>query len=397
MTRWIHIAAIPPAVLAVAVLAGWVVAMLRRPRPLCRGGASWWDVLHWSGVRAGGCAYDLTGLPLLEGQVRCPECGTLQSPTPRRPRALRRIVCACVLLLSAGACWKVGWIRYGGWAKYTPTTVLLYLDYLPMPRHVETVLEDRLQRGRLWDWQRHRLAALAVYQLRDDHRDWNGDWGSGVLRRLGREAVPRLEAALNDNDWQRRQLAGAILRSRCDREVYEAGPPEPYEPPDRLFEVSLESYRRDHPLWYDAYWSFRFLRHYRERTLSFLPAAIGSDDPQESLIGAGLAGYLKAESLAPLAAPVLVTHLRSNQMYGDARFVAPAILGLGDAGRPYLAPLLNGDDEQARALALTIVKTMDHQRLSVADREAIRNTTCRYTDLRKALEEDPDYWYAFTP
>src|SRR5690349_20880607 len=176
MTRWVQLSAIVPLLIATVLLATVVFAVVRKPRSLCRGPRSWTDWLPWCWF-GHSCGYDLQGLRVCEGCVRCPECGTAQVPRSRRNlRVLPRVAAVVMLASLAAACWKVSWIRYGRWARYTPSTLLLWADYLPMPRRVEGVLSDRAARGKLWGWQRRQLAGLALHGLGNDRRPWNASW-----------------------------------------------------------------------------------------------------------------------------------------------------------------------------------------------------------------------------
>ena len=393
MTRWVQFSAILPLLAAVVLLATVGATMVRRPGTTCRGGRSWTDWLPWRWFFPRLCGYDLAGLPIADGKVRCPECGLVQTPVSRgRSRLLPRMVASSVLVVLAAACWKASWIRYGRWAPYTPTWVLAELDYLPMPGRVESEMLERVEQGRIGPWQRARVANVAIHHLGSDHRNRNARWACDVLWRMGREAVPKLEAALDDKEFQRRQYAAELLRSRANPNRWEVGPPEWYEPPERLIEVSVEAFRADRFERSNARSSFEFLLRYRDRVLPRLERALRSDDKQQAFLSAVMAGFLKADDLAPLAAPLLVEHLKHNNFEGDARTAAPALLSLGDAGRPYLLPAVNGDDMQARELAWAIIKTMDHQRLSDTEKEIIRTVTMRYSDLAAASNERDELW-----
>jgi hypothetical protein len=286
----------------------------------------------------------------------------------------------------------VEWIRYGRWARYTPTWVLVELDYLPMPGRVEGVLWTRLDAGGLHKWERNLLGRLAIHHLGSDKRSRNAYWACRVLGRLDREALARLEEALDDPEFQRRQYAAELLRDREREGPWIVGPTESVEPSDRLLEVCIEALRDDRFERYNAASSFEFLLKRRERVIPMLGSAIQSDDSQQAFMCAVLAGLLKAEELAPLAGPVLVSHLSGNSFMGDARVAAPAMVGLGDAGRAYLLPAIDGSDPQARKLAWVVIKTIDHQPLNSVDHDAIRRVTDRYRDLRVALEQPADLW-----
>jgi hypothetical protein len=384
MTRWVQLSAILPLLIAAALLATVVVAVVRKPRSLCRGPRSWMDWMPWRWFGRS-CGYDLLGLPMEGGKVRCPECGTAQVPRSRRNlRVLPRLVAVVTLGCLAAACWKVSWIRYGCWAPYTPTWLLVQLDFLPMSGRIEDEMLARLEKGKVGAWQQRRMRSLAVQHLGDDRRSRNARWACDVLTHMGREALPALEGALDSPDWQRRQYAGELLRCWATPRWWDTGPPEPYDPPDRLLEVCLEGLGNDRFEYGNATGSFEFLLGHRERVLPLLPERIRSEDEQQSFLTAALAGFLEADDLAPLAAPVLVAHLHRNNRMGDARTAAPALVCLGDAARVYLLPAIDGEDAQARELGWAIVKTIDHQPLSVAERDRIKMVTTRYRDLREA-------------
>jgi hypothetical protein len=317
----------------------------------------------------------------------------MQTPVaPRRVRALPRLLAISLIIIAAAACWRVWWIRFGFWAKYTPTWVLAELDYLPMPGRVESVMLERIRRGSVGPWQQRRVVHLAIHHLGNDRRERNERWAHDVLWFMGRDAAPWLEDALNDPDYQRRQCAGRLLRARAEFRYWDMGPPEGFEASDRLLEVSVEAFRADCFIRDDATSSFEFLLRYRERVLPILGRSIMSDDERQAFQSAVMIGLLRAKDLAPVAAPILVKHLKDNRCAGDAVSAAPALLCLGDAARPYLLPAIDGNDAQAKEMAWAIVKTLDHQRLSAAERDMIKKVTVRYEDLRAAASRYDDLW-----
>jgi hypothetical protein len=274
--------------------------------------------------------------------------------------------------------------------------VLIWADYLPMPRRVETVLSDRMARGKLWGWQRRQVTRLAVHLLGDDGRKWDAGWALATLSELGPEVLSAVERGLDSPDRQRRQLCAQFLRARVHRArrpPESDAPPEPYDPPQRLFEVSVEGLADDNLKDYDnAYSGVGFLMAYPERSRPLLRGALEQEDQQQRFLAAVIAATIRAEDLAPLAAPVLVSRLGNNHKWGDARIAAPALLGFGDAGRPYLLAALNSGDPQAASLAILIAKAIDHQAMTFEDREALKQVTREYTDLRKAFEGPDGPW-----
>jgi hypothetical protein len=296
--------------------------------------------------------------------------------------------------------WKAGWIIRGEWARYLPTYAIMGLERTACwPDYGRDELRARLSRGKLSATQRALLMKLAIHDLGDDDYDWNASFGAGVLEEMGRDAVPALEAALSDPDWQRRQLAACILMQRAPGWTYrwEVGPPEYYDPPDRLFEIAIEALRDD-ALPYDsrrqketwisnAFCAVEFLRRYPDRSPRFLAGAIRSIDMQQALLASGVAGFIGAKELAGDAVPVLGEHLADNNIDGDAKFAVAALVGFGDAARPLLEPLLESTDEQQAAAVRVVLHTIAGKRTTPTDRADLKRITEAYADLRGALAD----------
>jgi hypothetical protein len=380
VTRWIELGALPIAAVGVLMLA-WAAVMLARPREgRCPGPREpWYEwLLPWRWA-VYGCGYDLSGLAL---PVRCPECGTEHTGRIASRPVGRRVVMGMALLVLAAACWNVRWIRRCEWLRYLPTDVVITLErYTPLPNLGREVLSQRLQS--MSARERARTARLAVHSLGTDDRKWNAWWAMDVLERLEAEADALLIRALDDEDYQRRQLAAALLRLRVKAQV------NPATPTDRLFAVSVEGLKDD---WIDgtSAWSsnaseaFLFLLRYPEQTAPHLKSAINSDDRQQAFLSAAVAGLTRRMELADIAVPLLAEHLASDEKWGNAVVALPAILGFGERARQILATIQPRDEQQQSLLEIEL-KLLDGIPLSPQDQRALQEVTRAYRDPREVF------------
>ncbi|MEK6702825.1 MAG: hypothetical protein AABZ53_11215 [Planctomycetota bacterium] len=370
ITRWIEFAAWPLAVLGLALATARVIRAMRPRVPgLCPGPAiSRWRAFNptfW--IMATGCGYDLSGgVPDGEGCVRCPECGSCQSPSVRRQAPFRwhsgRL--AVVVLLTALSCWQVKWIKGGRWAPWAPTPVLLVVNSLSSWRASERVqaeLHSRLSSGHMSSWFRHRYYRQLVRELGDDDRRYNAQACAEALQKHLPETVGLLEQALWSDDFQRRQIAASILWGIDCRgtrpPVWSARIARfAYTPGERLFEVSVETLGDDYPGDFGYRADVRvtdacdFLKAHADEAQEQMRRAFVESNDQRSVLAAAVAAEAGPDVLQEAAVRTLIRHLRGNMTQGDAIIAASALLNIGERAIPYLERFL-GDhpDEQSDA------------------------------------------------
>jgi hypothetical protein len=293
-----------------------------------------------------------------------------------------------LLALSVG-CGNVTWIRRGGWAKYTPTPVLIGMEWvLPTPEAVWGELSRRrkqmgVQSGAMMD-------ALAVRALGDDSKRWNAEWAISLLS--GREdAVERLERALLDDDLQRRQIAAMVLRRRYSGSKFDKERLDPGAPSERLLEVSVEALRNDALRAADTLWSgngidaFQFLLDHAERSGPLLERACGSNDVQQACLAAAVLGFSRQTRYADVCVPVLMRNLGEDSLDGNTRLALPAIIGFGERALVHLR-LADPQDGQERGLIRVLCRALEGQALEPEDLWIIRSVTSVYRDPREALK-----------
>lgn len=400
MTRWIEHSAVVLAVIACASLVMWL-ARFRRPAlpALCRGPARPWfhALLPWNWLHTHGCWYDLSGsIPDTEGLVLCPECGTRQARTARRRRPSRwrteRI--ALLLLLSALACWKVRWIRYGGWVPYAPTPVLLAIEQAGSgwaPSRIRHELWDRsagmCALNRAW------LCRVATGALgRDSVRD-NACWGCEILFKSVPASILSLEHALSSTNHQRRQVACMVLMRLIDGEgspFDDACPPLPagYAPPRLIYKVAAEGLADDEIGYREGLFeenataAFPFLARHASEATRELELALGSADAQQRLLASAAVALGRHPTLADHGAEYLCTSLGEDKKTGNAVFAYQALWRMGAAAIPHLESTLerepDPDSQRARA-ALLLIYRLRGTAISLA--ETRRLNSISYYDL----------------
>lgn len=214
------------------------------------------------------------------------------------------------------------------------------------PRELNWELYRRVENHAISHANGQRLAERVVSNLGDDQVRRNASRAISVLRLLGPAAEPTLERALLSPDEQTRQYAAFSLTRRHE-----------HAPSDRTLRVLIECLRDDH-------WSRRgnasrafdtLAREGPERILPFIREGIRGDDMQQRLLAAVLAGSLGMDALLPDAAPVLVDHLRDNNIAGDARIAGPALYRFGIEVIPWIEPYRESDDPQQRYVVQCIL------------------------------------------
>ena len=204
-----------------------------------------------------------------------------------------------------------------------------------------------------------------IGQLRDDDIRGNGLQAFMDLLKAGEEAVPYLEQALRDGDYQARQFAAEVLERMGDR----------YAPSARFLEVLIEGMRDDaYPYGPNRQGESVYMpmanaqRAYRyfidhpdavDRAESVLASRLHSDDPQQRFLAAVILAENRKTAYAPRLAQVLTAHLADNELTGDATSASYALGQLGQAARPYLERYRRSPDAQQADLAEHILYHID--------------------------------------
>ncbi|GAB4549069.1 MAG: hypothetical protein Tsb0013_10070 [Phycisphaerales bacterium] len=193
---------------------------------------------------------------------------------------------------------------------------------------------------------RDETVAALIEDLRDDDVRWNADRAMDALVRMRPAPVAALEAVLDSEDWQQRQLACQVLWRLYDGRYYpsrEAGaPPENpngVELSDRLLEVSVEALRDDempygprgNAMLHNAKWCYFRLVTHAERAKAHLRRGLSSDDPQQRLLCALALGNGGVSECVDEVLPILLPHLEDNDIEKDACWCVRAIYRMGDA------------------------------------------------------------------
>jgi len=228
--------------------------------------------------------------------------------------------------------------------------------------------------------------APLVADLADDDVRWNALSALRLLSAFGDDAVPELELALDSPDWQQRQLAAVALRRIED-----------YLPSSRMLEVTVEGLRHDGMPWgradastgtgntmiYNANRGTRYLLDHGRRAESALIEGLRGDDHQQQFLCAYILGCTGRTAALEDAAPILIEHLRDNDIRGDAIMAAIALFQFGDDVLPYIAFALRNADEQQQRLTWLIMLDLDRppqNRRELERRKDLHDITDRHFD-----------------
>jgi len=207
-----------------------------------------------------------------------------------------------------------------------------------------------------------------VESLHSDDVRWNASRAMWTLREMEDPPIDELERALDSDDWQQRQLAACALWRRIHPWALAEHEAEG-RVTRRLLEVTVEGLRHD-ALPYDpvtgrytgAYngaEGFRVLVLHAHEARELLEAGVGSDDTQQQLLCAMALGFGGVSASAGVAAPVLLPHLRDNDIPEDAKWCVHALYGFGRAVLPAVLEAIPGADEQQRQLLRLLVLDLE--------------------------------------
>ncbi len=353
---------------AVAVILWSLVLNLwqtRRARRLCPGPSfpAWKWCLPWRWFLRRGCGYDLSGLrAAASGALTCPECGRHLPSIARALPHARLVRWQALSLTLIALTWSVlstPMMRNGRWIPHVPDWALIahhrLLGNAGMGR-LEWELQARLYRRSISPEEIQWLIPGLIHDLRSGTDDLTERQARWALVSIGRPAMPRLEDALLSTDRQQKYNAAAALRDIHAQLPFCAYPPSP-----RLLRVTAEGLRSDSNASLVRHGGVDFLIQYGEGSAPVLMGAMQGDDEQARLLAAGIAGMARLTDLLPIAAPILIEHLKDNAISDDAKFASAGLLGFGPDVVPYLEAQQYSADPQLRStsrlIALDLVST----------------------------------------
>lgn len=257
-----------------------------------------------------------------------------------------------------------------------------------------------------------------INNLRADETRWNAIEAMDALGRLPEPPVEELERALHSDDWQQRQIA-ADLRWRY-MDPWDWLWHDPNLPAwrlesigtvtRRLLEVTVEGLRSD-ALPYDreqqkytpvsnAASGYRALVKNAEAARDLLEAGLKSDDYQQKLLCALALGTGGVSASVEKAAPILIPHLRDNDIPEDAKFAIYALYRFGNAVVPLLeAALPDADEQQAQAIRLLLLNLREPPRheADFERRKRMHRITSVVHDPSITMVQDHFYWLHYVP
>ena len=197
--------------------------------------------------------------------------------------------------------------------------------------------------------------------LRDDTIPRNATHATAVLNAAESDAVKPLESVLDSDDRQQRRLAMEVL---CRIEGYEPG--------QAWFQAAVEGLAFVEPaLREDRGWALAGIEEQRLRPIirmllihadaaeEHLAAGLRRGDHQRRFLCAFILGHAGVGDANQIV-PILLPHLRSNHMEGDALMAAAAIYGTGIEAKPLLeAAREKADKQQAKLIWLILLDLED--------------------------------------
>ena len=238
-----------------------------------------------------------------------------------------------------------------------PTPILVVVERIDAGRGVKDVrheVDQRVAKGKVTGWSASVLAEALADDLISDEVRWNAARAEDLLQTLWPASQDALQSALVNGDTQARILAARILRRLCAK------------PSDDLLWACVQDLQNDTQgiRWYialdNAWPAARYLVDWGERSEPFIKPALSSEDGQQRLFAAAVAGFAGMEKLLDLSAPILIEHLRDNSVSGDAKLAAPALYSFGPAAIPYPQEQTNSDDTQLQAIVRAIIERLTY-------------------------------------
>ena len=330
----------------------------RRRCPGSRGWKGLWNPARW--IRRSDCWQDLTGVPVTStDEIRCPECGR-STPIDRLLRDGRRIRLGLigVVLAMLGVGSQIGVAaRSGRPLRPVPTLALVMLSNTAIGEHRTSVrreIEQRVSDGAIVGFNARRLAGTLVLDLRSDGRKWNANEAFQGLHRLWPDSKDALDRELIEGDVQSRKIAAVILRSRDQTGSME------------LFIASVDDLRNDSGN--GAGWlatrnarnAGEYLADHYWEAPERVRAVLDSDDAQQRRFARAICGFAGDATVVERVVPVLIDSLRDNDIYGDARFAAPALFKFGPPAIEFLRPFVDDPDRQLRETVRSIIERLEH-------------------------------------
>ena len=210
-----------------------------------------------------------------------------------------------------------------------------------------------------------------IEDLRDDDVRWNAIHASTLILRMDAPPHRELYKALDSEDWQQRQLAcGLIWTIRTwrvrpeDKELLANFPIT-----GRLVDVSIEGLRNDelprdadgnYNSVFNARNAFRGLPEVASEYREKFEAGLRSDDYQQKLMCALILSHGGVAESADLVAPILIPHLRHNDIPEDANLAAYGLYRLGPGVTPHLERAARtADGQQSELIALLLLNFAD--------------------------------------
>lgn len=227
--------------------------------------------------------------------------------------------------------------------------------------------------------------ASLIAELADDDQPWNAIHATWALHEQGGAAAAALQDALDSNDRQQRQLAAHLLRRI-----------ESYQPTDRLLEVTVEGLADDSlpreqragrrhacVFVFNAKEGTLYLLEHARRAERYLVEGLQSGDAQQRFLCAFILGRSGRTGAIDDAAPLLIEHLRDNDIRNDAMMSAAALYGFGVDVLPYLAAAVkNADQQQFELIRLITLDITDPPTTPAAlrQRKRLHHVTQVYHD-----------------
>ena len=247
----------------------------------------------------------------------------------------------------------------GSWTRLTPSVALVAIERHAPTRFARPARREvfrRLDVHELAGFEVSPVCALLIADLANDERNMNATHALERLRVLWPRSRPALEAALASRDRQTRYLAAEVLRDTLAA-----------NPPDALLHVCVENLAEERGgalAWYLSWGKVstaaHFLIEHIDRAEPLLDRAMRDGDPQQRLIAAAIIAECPRRGGLHLAVPILLEHLRDNDIEGDAQIAVPALLAAGERITPWLEPFRHDEDTQRRQLVRALLAHYGH-------------------------------------